>query len=236
MQLREQYHRCGPAMFSDTDVLACVIGRPSGSGRVVATRLVEHFGGLAGLVACETQELRRVVGVGSERAVRVHAAFELGRRARVAERALGPEPVCDPNDARAWLVPALTGLRHEELHALFLDRRRRVLAHRRLTVGSDSFTVVDPRQVFRVALGVGAHAVVLAHNHPSGDPRPSRLDIAVTQRVVDAGAVVGVRLVDHLVVGAGGSCSFAEEGLLEPDPNGPSGVAAEASGHPSAGW
>ncbi|MEM6930220.1 MAG: DNA repair protein RadC, partial [Myxococcota bacterium] len=194
-------------------------------------RLVEHFGGLRAIAALEPQELLVVPGIGPERAVRIHAALELGRRACRGEP-FGPDPVRHPDDARAWLVPGLSGLHHEELHGLFLDRQRRVLAKRRLTVGSDSFTVVDPRQVFRVAIGVRAQAVVLAHNHPSGDPTPSRLDQQVTDRVVEAGSVLGIVLVDHLVVGSEQTVSFAEEGRLGPDPSG----LPWAAGQSSAGW
>lgn len=238
MQLRERYHLSGPAAFTDVELIACVLGSGSaaGSGRQVAARLVERFGGLRGLARCEPHELLAVVGIGPERAVRVHAALELGRRAAAAPESLGPERVVDPDDARSWLVPGLKGLRHEELHGLFLDRRRRVLARRRLTVGSDSFTVVDPRQVFRVALGVGAQAVVLAHNHPSGDPTPSRLDQQVTDRVAEAGRVLGIVLVDHLVVGEVHAVSFAEQGRLGPDSTGVPWAAGARAVQTSAGW
>ncbi|MEN0064748.1 MAG: DNA repair protein RadC [Myxococcota bacterium] len=236
MRLRERYQFSGPAALSDGDVLACVLGAPAGQGRAVAARLLAQFGSLRALARSEPQELLEVLGVGPERAVRVHAALELGRRAQRLPEGRGPNPVRHPDDARAWLVPGLQGLGHEELHGLFLDRRRRVLARRRLTVGSDSFTVVDPRQVFRVALGVGAQAVVLAHNHPSGDPEPSRLDRQVTDRVVEAGRVLGIVLVDHLVVGATETRSFAESGWLSPDPTGLPWAAVGSSGQSSTRW
>ncbi len=97
---------------------------------------------------------------------------------------------------------------------MYLDRRRRPLALRALTRGSDAYTVVDPRQVFRVAVAVGASAVILAHNHPSGDPEPSSQDVRITERLAQAGNVVGVPLVDHLVLGSPEFRSMAEEGHL----------------------
>jgi DNA repair protein RadC len=97
---------------------------------------------------------------------------------------------------------------------LFLDRRRRLLAHRALTRGSDAFTVVDPRQVFRVAVGCSASAVILAHNHPSGDPTPSRQDEDVTRRVVQAGRTLGIPVLDHLVVAGARYVSLAESGAV----------------------
>ncbi len=231
MRLRERYHLRGPAAFSDVELLTCVVGSGSaaGSAHQVAERVLQRFGSLWALARVEPQELLAVSGVGLERAVRIHAALHLGRRSAAFPEPAGPDPVLHPDDARAWLVPGLAGLQQEELHGLFLDRRRRVLARRRLTSGSEGFTVVDPRQIFRVALGVGAQAVVLAHNHPSGDPTPSRLDQQVTDRVVEAGRVLGIVLVDHLVVGDERSVSFAEEGRLGPDPSGLPWAAGDAA-------
>lgn len=179
----------------------------------IAGQLLDSFGGLSGLARAEPAELLAVPGVGLARAVRLHAALEAGRRATrgQAER---PDPVRAPDDAVSWLAPALRGLPHEELHALYLDRRHRPLALRCLTRGSDGLTVVDPRQVFRPAVGLGAAAVVLAHNHPSGDPTPSTMDREVTRRTVKAGEVLGVSLIDHLVIGGSDWVSLAAEGVV----------------------
>jgi DNA repair protein RadC len=110
-------------------------------------------------------------------------------------------PVRGPDDAFLILGPALFDLPDEELHALYVDRRNRPVAHRRLTRGSDGLTIVEPRQVYRLAIGLGAVGVILAHNHPSGDPTPSAEDRAVNERVARVGQVVGVTLLDHLVIG-----------------------------------
>ncbi|MCA9566709.1 MAG: JAB domain-containing protein [Myxococcales bacterium] len=107
---------------------------------------------------------------------------------------------------------AHAGLEVEELHGLYLDRRRTVVARRTLTRGSHAFTIVDPRQIYRVALQLGASAVILAHNHPSDDPEPSPQDIDVTARVARAGRVLGVPLLDHLVITRGRWTSLAALG------------------------
>jgi DNA repair protein RadC len=204
----------GAGRFGDAELLALLLetGVAGRSALGVATDLLERFGTVRALARHQVTELAAVKGVGVARAVRVLAALELGRRA------LGAPPaavvVDTPEAAFRVLGPRLQGLAEEELHALYLDRRRRPVAHRRLTVGSDAFTVVEPRQVLRVAVGLGAHAVLLAHNHPSGDPTPSAQDREVTARVARAGAVLGVPLLDHLVVGDGGWVSLAAEGLL----------------------
>lgn len=214
MGRRERYRQQGAAPFGDVELLALLIGT-GGKGRSalqIAASLLDRHGGLAGLAGRQTQELMAIGGVGLERAVRIGAALELGRRA--LDGGVDAAPIGGPDDAFDAVAPALLGLPHEELHGLFLDRLRRPVARRMLTRGSDAYTVVDPRQVFRVALGVGARAVVLAHNHPSGDPTPSAQDIEVTRRVARAGQILGIPLVDHLVIGGGRFASLAEAGRL----------------------
>ena len=214
MRARERYLQQGPTGFGDAELLALVLGTGV-SGRSalsIAAGLFDRFGSVGGLVNAQPQELGAVPGIGPARAIRLHAALTLARRVR-------PEldtriPITCPAAAFGELGPPLAGLSHEELHALYLDRRRRPLAHRVLTRGSDGFTVVDPRQIFRPAVTLRACAVVLAHNHPSGDPEPSRQDIAVTARVARAGRVLGAVLLDHLVVASGRYTSLAEGGHL----------------------
>ncbi len=224
---RERYVAEGPGRFGDAELLALLLetGVAGRSAFGVASDLIERFGSLRALSRHQAPELAGVRGVGVARAVRVLAALELGRRALA-----GPAPggvVDGPEAAYRLLAPRLTGLAEEELHALYLDRRRRVVAHRRLTIGSDAFTVVDPRQVLRPAVGLGAQAVLLAHNHPSGDPTPSAQDREVTTRVARAGALLGVPLLDHLVVGDASWVSLAAEGLLPSyGPPGPTWTAA----------
>lgn len=212
MQLRESYVERGPVVLGDAELVALVLGTGTAGSPVlaVARDLLDRFGGVGGLRLAETAELAGVRGIGLAQAVRVHAALQLGRRAmtRHTHRA----PIQSPQQARDWLTPHLVGLADEELHGLYLDRRRRVLGHRVLTRGSQAFTIVDPRQVFRVGVKLGASGVILAHNHPSGDPEPSAQDRDVTARVCRAGRVLGLPLLDHLVIASGGWTSLAERG------------------------
>ncbi|MCB9664536.1 MAG: DNA repair protein RadC [Alphaproteobacteria bacterium] len=203
--------RPDPARVGDVELLALVLG---GRGLGAAAGLLERFGGLARLAAAEPAELASVPGVGRASALRVAAALRLGRRSlRTGE----PPRVLDSAwAAHALLGPGLLGLAVEELHAAYLDRRRRVLDLRSLTRGSEQFTVVDPRQIFRPAVALGAAGVVLAHNHPSGDPSPSVQDLEVTRRVAAAGRTLGIELVDHLVVAREGWVSLRETGQLDP--------------------
>jgi DNA repair protein RadC len=221
--------------LGDAELLALVLetGSRGRTALVIATELIERFEGLGTLARRQTHELLEVDGVGLARAVRLHAALELGRRALGGAES-GPR-VIDPASAYALFAPWLANLADEELHGLYLDRRRRPLARRRLTRGSDGFTVVDPRQVFRVAVGVGASAVILAHNHPSGDPTPSHQDREVTERVARAGRILGVPLLDHLVIGRSSYVSMASLGDLPPETLPGPGWTADAGDGPLGG-
>lgn len=221
MRLRETYLSTGPASLGDPEILSLVLGTGSGgdSALDIARALLDHFEGPKALFDVEPQELSTVRGVGHARAIRIHAALELARRALAAPPS--KPAIRSASDAHRWLAGRLVGLVDEELHGLFLDVRSRCITLKRLTRGSQAFTIVDPRQIFRVAVQCGASAVILAHNHPSDDPSPSAQDYDVTDRVARAGRVLGIPLVDHLVIARGRWVSLAEEGRLPRTPNTP---------------
>lgn len=200
-----------PDVAHDAQQLAVLLGTPLG----VAADVLDRVGGLDGLLRHDAAALGALPGIGTRRAARLAAALWVGRRA-LTPRPDPRSPVNDANAAHAVLSPALTGLVEEELHALYLDKRNRVLAHRRLTVGSDRFTVVDARQIFRPAVALGAPAVILGHNHPSGDASPSVQDRDVTRRVSAAGRVLGIALLDHLIIGHPGWSSLRQLGDMPP--------------------
>jgi DNA repair protein RadC len=199
VRARERFLEQGAKDFGDAELIALILGTAV-AGRApiaVAADLLTRFGDVVSIGNAEPAQLAETVGIGTVRAIQLQAGIALGQRANRAPRGV---PILCSEDAFRELGPALGALANEELHGLFLDRRHRVLARRRLTAGTDGFTVVDPRQVFKVAIAVGAAAVVLGHNHPSGDPTPSAQDREVTRRVEAAGKVLGVPLVDHIVV------------------------------------
>lgn len=212
MSLREYLQVHGPERCSDVELLALAVGadRPNSSGIRVAQALWDRFGGIQRLAAAEVSELAECAGLGKAGASRLKAALGLALRLPPD----GPSAVHQPADAATWLGPGLRLLEDEALHGLFLDRRYRVVAHRRLTCGGPDHTLVDPRQILRVALRLGAHAVILAHNHPSGDPEPSSQDREVTRRLARAAREVGVSVLDHLVFGRDSYVSLAERGEL----------------------
>lgn len=209
---RERYAIEGPDSFSDAELLALVMGTGAGGRPAlrIAEDLLQRFGGLAGLEAVPAESLTAVRGVGLARAVRIHAALNLGRRpgARV------PPVILGPVDTWRYMRGELQHLQHEELHALYLNRRCRLMHRRQLTRGNDRHTIVDPKQVLRPAVAVGAAAVVLVHNHPAGDPEPSMEDVTCTLRVHEGAEVLGIELHDHIVLSSAGYRSMSEMGLI----------------------
>jgi DNA repair protein RadC len=214
MQPRERFARHGAGVFGDDELLALIIGTGSGQHRPIdiARGLLGEFGSLAGLAAAEIGELTPLPGLGLARAVQIQAALQAGRRSLLSQES---RPSIQSADA-AWLhlYPVLAGQPRESLAALYLSHSHRLLALRLLTTGNDIHTIVDPRQIFRTAIRSGAAGLIIAHNHPSGDPTASSADLAVTRRLAEAGMVVGVELLDHLIIGAGRYVSLAEQGVL----------------------
>lgn len=213
MQPRERYALLGPENFGEIDLIVLILGTGAGgrSSRSIATAILEHFGSLADVLEAPVQSLAEIRGVGPARAVRLHAALALGRRS-VVRPLPATVPVRGAAEASVWFLPALSGLAHEEFHALYLDRKGRPLCYRRLTSGSDAATVVDSRQILRPAVAAGASALLVAHNHPSGDPEPSTEDRVATRRLRSACDAVGIKILDHLIFGHNGYISMAERG------------------------
>ncbi len=166
-----------------------------------------------GLTPVAVAELIRVPGVGRAKAAQVLAAVELGRRTLTRAPAVKVQFGC-PRDVAAYLTPRFGGGAVERFGVVLLDTKHRVVKATVLSVGTLDASLVHPREVFREATTAGAAAVVLFHNHPSGDPTPSRDDIALTSRLVEAGELMGIAVLDHVVLGESRYFSFKESGRL----------------------
>jgi DNA repair protein RadC len=212
---REKLLRHGVSALGDNELVALVLG--SGFARkgalTVANELLRARGGLHGVLKSSCEDLSSVPGIGAARAAQLTAAVELGRRtlthapgARVQFRT--------PRDAAAYLLPAFGSRPVEQFGVVLLDTKHRVLRTSVVAVGTMNSTVVQPRDVFREAMLGAAAAVVVFHNHPSGDPTPSRDDLELTRRLVAAGALMGIDVVDHIVLGDVRYCSLKELGKL----------------------
>ena len=193
------------------ELIAQALGDDSKQNCTLAERLLTHFGGLKGIAHADPNALKMVSGMTPYRIQRMISAFKLGRC--LFEQEDSPSTITNPIEAYHYLAPFLSGLIHEELHALYLNRNKAVLLHRRLSSGSSHMTVVDPKQVLYYAIVMRASGIILAHNHPSGNPRPSLQDIAITTRVEQSAQLLGLNLLDHLIIGGNGYVSMAEVGF-----------------------
>src|SRR5471032_1377166 len=196
---REKLQRLGVAALGDNELVAIVLGSGSrGCGALeLANRLLERAGGLHGLTRAAVGELHLVPGVGDARAAQILAAVELGRRTLVRGPTARPQ-LNSPEQLASYLLPLYGAATVEQFGIVMLDTKHRVIRIKILSVGSLDATVVHPREVFREAALASAAAIVLFHNHPSGDPAPSADDLALTSRMVSAGHIMGIDVVDHL--------------------------------------
>lgn len=214
---RERLLRHGVAALGETELLALLLGTGTDEGPAEALALdllAEHACaadpcGLRGLAACDVRELAQRRGLGPAKAARVAAALELGRRATQPWPTARPR-IGSPEDAYALLRPRLETRDREVFSALLLDHKHGLIDHIEVAVGTLTATLVHPREVYRAAVRRGAAAVLVAHNHPSGDPTPSPEDRELTTMLRDAGRLIGIRLVDHLVIGHGRWVSIRE--------------------------
>lgn len=213
---RERLDALGAGEVSTAELLAVVIGS-GGAGEsalgLAAALLGRHGGSLRRLGAASPPDLEAVSGIGPARAAALCAALELGRR-MTAERRSAGRRISGPRDVSRRLAPLLRDRRQEEFWALYLDTQNRVLSERRITVGLLNASLVHPREVFAPALRKSAASVVVAHNHPSGDPEPSGEDRAVTRQLGASGALLGIPLRDHVILGADGYVSLRKRGIL----------------------
>ncbi len=207
--------RFGPSGLTDRELVSCVLG-PGGriSAAHTAQRLLETYAGLAELAAERPASLARGFGLGPVRTTRLLAAFELGFRAS------GPSPraglaVRSPVDIHPLLREEFRGLDRERFLALYLDTRHRIVAAETVSIGSLNASLVHPREVFKPAVAMSAAAVIVAHNHPSGDPSPSGDDLDLTARLDRCGDLLGIAILDHLVVGDEEIISIREYGWPE---------------------
>lgn len=212
---REKLLARGPQALADAELLALLL-RTGVQGTPVlqlAQGLLDRFGGWAGLLAASVQDLGKVKGLGPAKRAEIAAVLEIARRS--LNQQLAEKPALSDVDAvKTYLRLHLGALGHEVFAVLFLDAQLKLIAMETLFQGSLTSTTVHPREVVKRALALGAGAAILAHNHPSGHAEPSRADELLTRQLSQALALVDVRVVDHLVVGAGEVVSLAERGLM----------------------
>jgi DNA repair protein RadC len=218
---RERLLQHGPAALSAAELLAILLrtGRRGENALQLAHRILQHCEGLSGLGRIPAHELARIPGVGLAKAAQIQAALELGRR--VAAAAPEERPFVRSAHEAYMLLADMADLEQETLRTILLDTRGRVVAIPTIYVGNVNTTLVRPAEVFREAIRRNAVSLILAHNHPSGDPTPSPEDIALTRDLIAAGQLLGIRVLDHLIIGRGRYTSLRERGLSFNAPSSP---------------
>ncbi len=214
-RLRRKFLDYGLGAFTDEEVLEMLLifGTPRRDCKPVARNLLKHFGGLAQVLEAPLAELCQVKGVGEKNALALKFIQEVVQRFLVRRLEERPQ-ISSAKEVYAYLAHSMGPLGREVFKVLFLDARHRLITTEDLFQGTLTESVVYPREILRRALELKAAALILAHNHPSGDPSPSPADVRVTRQVLLAARLLQVRLLDHLVVAKGGYFSFAEKGML----------------------
>jgi DNA repair protein RadC len=213
---REKLIQKGTSSLSDAELLAILIS--SGTKKKSAVDLGRELLAVANnnlntLGKLTIADLKKLHGIGTARAVTIAAALELGRRRKMAEVPGVPQIKCS-KDVADIFQPMLSDLAHEEFWILFLNRSNRVINHLKLSQGGVSGTVTDVRMVMKKAIEYLASGIIVCHNHPSGNLNPSESDTKITQKIKEAGALMDIQLLDHLIISDKDYYSFADNGLL----------------------
>jgi len=212
---RERLIAAGAASLSDAELIAILLGsgRKGHSAVKLAEELLVKTAGLFSLSSLSYFELSNFDGIGKAKAVQIMAAIELGKRlaktkANISFQASSPQAVA------AYLMPQMSHLDREHFRVLLLNSKNQLIGEENSAKGSLNQTIVHPRELYKTAIKAGAAAVIVAHNHPSGSVEPSAEDIKVTKRLAEAGKIIGIELLDHIIIGHSAYLSFKEKSLL----------------------
>jgi DNA repair protein RadC len=214
-RLRQRLLDGGAEALADYELLEFLLFAAirQGDTKPLAKALIAHFGSFAAVLTADPQALRQVKGMGDASGAALHANALAARR--MARGAVQNRPVLGSWQALLdYLNIDMAHLTHERVRGLYLDTRNRLILDHLLSEGSIDEAAIHPREVIRKAFDVGATALILVHNHPSGNPEPSRADITITARIAEAGRLLGVTVHDHVIIGREGNVSLRAKGLL----------------------
>jgi len=213
---RERLLKLGGEALSAPEILAVILGRGTKGESVMMTsqKLLSRFGNLKGVANASVEELTQTKGIGPAKATQIKAALEFSRRLE-ADASEKPRPVLkSPEDVAAEVKSQLKGKKKEHFLVLCLDTRNRLMGRKLVSMGSLDTSIVHPREVFKEAVSSCAASVIFAHNHPSGDPEPSKEDVELTKRLARAGEIMGIDVLDHIIVCDKGYVSLKARNLF----------------------
>jgi len=213
---RERLQKLGVAALSAQEILALILSRgvAGESVMVTAQRLLSQFGNLKGIASASVEELSQIKGIGLAKASQIKAAFELANRLEGYSEAEDKPVIKTPDDVASLVKGRLKGKKKEHFLALLLDTRNQLIKVAEISVGSLDTSIVHPREVFKEAISASAASVIFVHNHPSGDPTASEDDIKLTKRLAEAGGIMGIDVLDHIIVCDKEFLSLKREGLF----------------------
>lgn len=214
MRPREKMQARGEEYVSDEELLAIILGNGTRnlSALDLARQLLVNYKGLRNIREASLEDITSVKGIGPAKAISIKAAIELGRRTAMDVKIR--DFVNSPADVSRLLMEEMRYYDREHFCALYLDRKGGLLVKEDVSVGGLSSSIVHAREVFKTAVKCSAASIILVHNHPSGDPTPSREDIEITRRLIEAGSIMGIDVLDHLIIGQDKYCSLKEKGLI----------------------
>ncbi|MFC4022640.1 DNA repair protein RadC [Oceanobacillus longus] len=212
---RERLLKLGPAHLSNQEILAILIGSGTKDEPVmsVANRVLMHFDGLKLLREATIEELIAIKGIGTAKGLLILSAIELGKRMN-EYKPNEKYVIKSPDDGADYIMEEMRNLTQEHFVVLFLNTKNQIIHRQTIFIGSLNASIVHPREVYREAVKRSAASIIVAHNHPSGDPAPSQEDIHVTRRLVESGKMIGIELLDHLIIGDRKFVSLKEKGYL----------------------
>lgn len=212
---RERMQHYGAEALSHAELLAILLRTGTKDESVIhlATRILNQVGSIRQLVDLSIEELTSIRGIGTAKAIQIKAGIELGRRITRTSRDEA-SIIRSPRDVADMLIEQMRYLQKEHFVCLFLNTKNQVISQETLSMGSLNAAIVHPREVFRAAIKCSSASMICAHNHPSGDPTPSPEDVSLTRRLIDAGQIIGIEVLDHLVIGDTKFVSLKEQGLM----------------------
>ncbi len=201
--------------LSDIELLAVVLNTGSKNAPVLelASKIYSQFQGLNGLGKAGLNEISEINGIGKSKAVKLKAALEMGKRSLHDNT----QTIIVDSPLKVWklLMPEISGLHQEEFRVLMLNIKNNLIRKSVISIGTISETLIHPREIFREAIKESAASIIIAHNHPSGDLKPSREDIETTKRLLKVSRLIGIPLLDHLILTSTSYCSMQEQGYIE---------------------